>query len=394
MKGSDTQVKKATRKIYLSIIFVTLSLLTMVATTFAWVGIVSNASFERLTINLETDNEKSDYGIMLSLTGKEGDFHDTIEPVEVQKQILRNMGVEEKKLSDNSSVQSIFSTIKLSQCTTIKDWDDNGSGECHYLDPFTDLYGNDPCATMLGKQTNYKGYIEFDIWVAIYKIGEDDYSSDNKLSIYLRNSDSGGLFSSDTSSCYIPNQITFPDQSNPLSTQYLTAANNFVPGTQIKGYVSMKPSNAVRLAVQKAKAVDLYDETNTKNYQYNGLVIYKDGSDLPNYDSKYNLHDFGGVMPTDFNFARLHYNSTHPVNEKLGEVPSQALKEKRGDITFVDDGVSNHVVDETDSVTTSSMIKLHFSFWFEGWDADCYEAINDQPVSVSLNFSTKNPNEA
>ena len=91
MKGSDTQVKKATRRIYLSLIFVTLSLLTMVATTFAWVGIVSNASFERISINLETDNEKSDYGVMLSLSGAKNDFHDSIDALALQKQLLINI---------------------------------------------------------------------------------------------------------------------------------------------------------------------------------------------------------------------------------------------------------------------------------------------------------------
>ena len=39
------------------------------------------------------------------------------------------------------------------------------------------------------------------------------------------------------------------------------------------------------------------------------------------------------------------------------------------------------------------MIKLHFYFWFEGWDADCYEAIDEQMVTVNLSLSTKNPTD-
>lgn len=393
MKGSDTQVKKATKKIYLSLIFVTLSLLTMVATTFAWVGIVSNASFERIAINLETDNENSDYGIQLSLTGKQGDFHDSIEPIDLQKKLLENIGVPASKLQSEVSIKSLFNQVKLSQCTTVKDWDDGGTGDCHYLDPFVTLSGGKPYATVLDDETSYKGYFEFDVWITIYKIGEDAEGSENKLDIYLRNGENGGMFSSDVSSAYIANEIVMPNSSNPLSSQYLTAANNFEPGKRIKGTVRINPASAVRLSVQKAKSVPLYNYSSYDNNSYQGLLIYKYGEDLPSYDPKYDVYDFGGILPSEFNFARLQYNSTHPENDQIGEVPNDALPGKRGDITFEDDGIKNHIVDKTDSVTTSDMIKLHFAFWFEGWDADCFEAINDKAVSVSLNFSTKNPNE-
>lgn len=394
MKGSDTQVKKATRKIYLSLIFVTLSLLTMVATTFAWVGIVSNASFERFTINLETDNEKSDYGVMLSLTGKEGDFHESIDTLDLQKKILKNMGVEDNRLDNESSIKTLFNSIKLSQATTTKDWDDDGSGDCHYLDTFTDVRGGKPYATIGGKSTNYSGYFEFDIFVTIYKIGEDSVGSEKKLKIYLRDGENGGIFSSGIGDAYIANDIKLPDSSNPLSAQYLKSVNNFEPGKVINGGVKIKAANAVRLAVQKANSVTYGNYNDSKNYLYKGLNIYKYGSDLPSYDSKFNLYDFGGVLPSDFNFARLLYNSVRNPEDQLGIVPEMALPEKRGDITFVDDGVRNLIVDESDNVTTSDMIKIHFSFWFEGWDSDCFEAINDLPVALSLNFSTKNPNEA
>ena len=214
------------------------------------------------------------------------------------------------------------------------------------------------------------------------------------MDIYLRNGENGGLFGGQTSTAYIANIIEFPDSSNPLSSQYLKATNNFEPGTKVKGNVSINPAGAVRLSVQKAKSVPIYDYQNGRNGNYNGLKIYRYGSDVPTYDSVYGIYDFGGVLPSDFNFARLHYNSTHPADDQLGEVPTMVLPNKRGDIEFVDDGTANHIVETSDNVTTSDMIKMHFNFWFEGWDADCFEAINDQPVSVNLNFSTKNPNEA
>ena len=384
-----TQVKRATRKIYLSIIFVTLSLLTMVATTFAWVGIVSNTSFERISINLETDNEKSDYGVMLSLTGDKNDFHDSIDALALQKQLLINIGVPESKLNNEVNIRNLFSQIKLAQCTTIRD---TTAADCAFMKPFQDLYGNKPYASLLNDQTEYKGYFEFDVYVSIYKIGEDADGSENKLSIYLRNGDAGGLFSSSTSSAYIPNEIVMPNSSNPLSTEYLKSINNFEPGKKIKGMVNINPASAARLSVQKGKSVLIGKNTLYDNHDYQGLKIYKYGSDVPSYDNKYDLYDFGGILPSDFNFARLQYNSTHPANDQLGAVPERAIN--RGDITFEDDGDTNHIVTPDDNVTTQDMICLHFSFWFEGWDSDCFEAINDKQVSVNINFSTKNPNEA
>ena len=383
-------MKKATRKIYLSLMLVVASLVTMVATTFAWVGIVTNASFEKITINLETDNEESDYGVQLSLTGNRGDFHDSIDALDLQKVILRNMGVPESKLNTEVNISNTFNSIKLSQATTTKIID--ASGPSNYLSQFKDLYGQTPYANIGGSKTNYLGYFEFDIWVAIYKIGDIDEGSTNKLSIFLRGGESG-LLSSKLSSAYVANEIKLPDSTNPLSTEYLKEVNNFGPGKKIRGNVTINPASAVRLSVQKGMAVDYGDSTNYNNRNYQGLVIYKTGSDIPTYDEKRDVYDFGGILPTDFNFARLLYNSTRPEEQALGVVPDAALPENRGDITYVDDGIVNHIVNKTDGVTTSNMIKLHFCFWFEGWDSDCFEAINDQPVSVNLNFSTKDPNE-
>ena len=33
-------------------------------------------------------------------------------------------------------------------------------------------------------------------------------------------------------------------------------------------------------------------------------------------------------------------------------------------------------------------VKITVDFWFEGWDADCFEIINRSPVTLNLVFST------
>lgn len=381
-------MKKSIRRFIMSMFVVLLSGLAMIATTFAWVGIVSNGSFEMISISLETDNEDSDYGIQLSLSGKKGTFTDNIQSIDLERQILKNMGWS-GDLSSDSSVSSIFNNIRLSQVTTIKDFDSN---ECYYLDPFTSIDGFETSAYIGNKKrTDLKGYFQFDIYVSIYKIGDDTATSDKNLSIYLRNDgDGNGVLYSDNTTTYIANDVLYPT-TGINANKYLLDSNNFSLGTIIQGNVNTNPAAASRLAVQKAAPVDLYDVNSVSTYT--GMKIYQSGSTYPTYDSKNNIYDFGGVLPNDVNFAVMQYNSTHSTDEKLGDVPALALPDKRGDIQFKDDGIVNHIVDESDHVTTNRMVKLTFSFWFEGWDSDCFEAINNQMVNISLRFSTKNPNE-
>ena len=47
-----------------------LSLLTMVATTYAWVGLLSNSTLDQFNINVkQATDDDADYGIEMSLTG-------------------------------------------------------------------------------------------------------------------------------------------------------------------------------------------------------------------------------------------------------------------------------------------------------------------------------------
>ena len=60
-------MRKYFNKLYLSIALVVLSLLTMVATTYAWVGLLTSTTFDEFTINLQEheSDEISEYTIKL-----------------------------------------------------------------------------------------------------------------------------------------------------------------------------------------------------------------------------------------------------------------------------------------------------------------------------------------
>ena len=179
-----------------------------------------------------------------------------------------------------------------------------------------------------------------------------------------------------------------------MTTHYINNVVPYAPLSQnISGNISMYPDTAGRLAVQRHKVVDKYDLAGYSVGDISEeLIIYKTGSDTPTYDSTNNVYDFGPVLPVDQNFAALYHNTMNPDDIfTYANLPSGVLN--RGDITFKDDGTSNHIVKESYGVTTSKMVKFTIYYWFEGWDADCYAAIDRKPVSINLEFSTKNPND-
>ena len=360
-------MKKATRKIYLSLIMVILSVLAMVATTYAWVGIVSNSIFEQFSINLKENDEGGEYGIQLSLDGIT--FHDSLEAVDVERVILINMGYSANELTTSTKINELFRKVSLDQATVVKENTDS-----NYLDNFKD---------MAGYTTNK--YFKFDVYIALYKTADEDEASENYLDVYLRNYVmSGGDYS-----VYIPNEIVYPS-TNPTSKQILDSANNFELGKTISGKITGNVANSTRLAIQRHKTVDKgvpsqYNESDI----IQELTIYQNGKEYPNYNESTGVYDFGGILPDDYNFAWKEWNATHNMSNQLGSVPEAQLN--RGDVTYADDGTTNHIIEATDKVTTAKMVKLTVLFWFEGWDSDCYEMIDRHEVTINLEFSNKSP---
>ena len=63
------------KKLYISILTSILVLLTTVATTFAWVGVFANSTFDQFDFNIKSSSLE-EYGIEISLSGKENSFSD------------------------------------------------------------------------------------------------------------------------------------------------------------------------------------------------------------------------------------------------------------------------------------------------------------------------------
>ncbi len=387
-------MRKATRRIYFSILILLTSLIAMGATTFAWVGMIGNSLFEEFNINLmQVDSDDAEYGIQLSLDGTH--FSDAIDPVLLKRQLLKNLGYN-KNLVDSYNDDNVnleFHRINLSQTTTFR-YENNEN----VLKEFFTIRG--------GQVNNSAKYFWFDLYLRLYKKDGSVDDGDNYLDVYLKqiDGDNGklGIIDSDSYSTRVINKIYYPS-SNPIDNKILgvtgTGSNGLPLGinslplnTLIYGDVKVKTANSCRLAFEKYQTKAVGD-TSWDYGSVKGLTIFRTGSQLPMYNQDTNEYDFGGVLPKDYNFAYLYHKSLN--NDDLEYLDNEVDFQKvlnRGDVLYDERSETSHLITEDDKVTTGNMARFRIKFWFEGWDANCFDVIDRKNVSINLAFSSKGYN--
>ena len=377
-------MKKSVRRIYVSILLVVLSLFTGIATTFAWVGITSNNTFDKFRINLRANDEEeqSEYGIQLSLTGQANDFHDEIQAEDLYRQILLNMGYTNNVIKRAGGATTLFRSIKLYQCTTARQSLEYPSTNTR-LHGFYDMSGTELVTSTdaNGDFVTGKGFIFFDIYLAIYSISDSVTSV--APSIFLKKD----VLTSDNCSTQILNNIKLDNYFG-----------------NITGKVNINAANACRVAFQRFNIVEKGDLNAYKvsgGNNPNMLRIYQTGSLMPKYSAIDNFYDFGGIMPLGDNFAYKYYKSIYgDTFNNLNEILEYDRIMNRGDVVFENGSSlsSNNMIlpykptgenTKDGGITSKDMVKFRVYFWFEGWDGDCIDAINNIPVSLNIMFTTK-----
>ena len=358
------------RKIIFSLSILAVSLLTMVATTFAWVGIVTNTTFDEFNIKLKVDDDRGDYGVQLSLTGTPNSFSDSLDSVSVKRQLLKNLGYN-KNVIDNASDNSVNATFaqqKLDQVTLQKNSIHPELFDSNELQYFENMNG----------QISRK-FLWLDVYVSMY-VATTSASSDVPLSLFLRGSI---LSSDDVGTTTLLNDYTYPTVPYSLGTSVFSSS--FL-NKKFSGKVSVNPASSARVCVQSFEPVKLYTIANTNSLRYK---IYQYDDVMPTYDSYNNVYSFGGILPDEYNMSYQQYNMSHPGAE-LNGVPEWQVN--RGDITYKDSGNIGQICDKnTDGLTVGKMMKIRVYFWFEGWDSDCFEVIDNRNVNINLSFSNKAP---
>ena len=376
------------KKLYISILTSILVMLTMVATTFAWVGVFANSTFEQFDVNVKA-SQLDEYSIEVSTTGEEGTFKDYIDTSDLKKAILLNWGYNEYDLSRDSDVDALFDMLDMDQCTTIPVL---SNGKIQKLGVFKDLYG----------EVTHKLY-KFDIYIAPKK--NYDSQSDSSLftmDAYLQK----GLLTGKVKSKKLVNPYTYSDEFiNPLSST-ISASSLFQPltsGTTITE-ARVDSADASRIAFEKYKVVDKgHPEQYDSNSEPLSAVIYQTGYEWPVYNETENVYCFGSILPDEANLATGYYNSTeqyytsrHYWNLKMNQevYSTRGVESSTKDILF--NSNTSLLIDSSNPeeiMGLNKMMKIAVYFWFEGWDADCFPAINASPVSININFALSQSEE-
>lgn len=346
-------MRVAVKKLYISILVCSLVLLTCIATTYAWVGIISNSTFEEFTLNVNVSNLK-EYGIEISTDGI--NFKTDIDSLDLKKQILLNYGYTEEQLSNDEIIESTFSRFNLEACTNNPDFENNK------MSNFTTLTGS-----------TTRKYFKFDIYISAYKVYETGTVTDFKLDTFLR----GDILNGTVSSYTLFNEFTYP--SNVIS-------NTISPNQTISKTV-VNSHSAARLAIEKYEVVEKYKpELYTDSSVSTDLIIYQGGTQNPSYNESTGIYSYGGILSDEMNLALYDFNSFYQTNYS---VPSWAVERGTKELEINEE--NSQIIDssvQTEQIGINDMMKLSFYFWFEGWDADCFSVVNQKPVSINLNFST------
>lgn len=377
------------KKLYISVLTSILVLLTTVATTFAWVGVFANSTFESFNIGIKASSLE-EYNVEISVDGIH--FSNELSFTSVQRQILTNFGYENVETMTDEKVNNLYLRLNLDQCTTVP----NLIGDkITSLGDFKDMF-----------DVPTKKYIKFDMYISATKNYDAGSSSDFSMDVYLGQ----GMLKGRKKSYTLFNYFTYRDEFvNP----YIDLINNgllvlpdgihpIVAGTTIST-ARVDSSSAARVAFEKYPVVAKgHPELYTDSVQPKSALVYQDTYEYPIYSDE-GYQSFGAILPDEDNLATTYYNSTeyiyYTAEEKKISLPND-LKTTRSVIGTVPDLVlsskTNQLIDSSnpdEQVGINTMMKMSVYFWFEGWDADCFPVINHSPVDININFMMRNEEE-
>lgn len=389
---------KALRKILISSISVIIVLITMVATTYAWVGMLSYSTIGEFNINLQTENKNSDYNLYISPTGEysvsDVGINDSFKVgfensdlLIIKKQILQNMGkYDDDYLASEASINTAFNKISLYPVTpTVKNESVDLSNFITYD------YKNKTYVSSLD-------YFKFDVYLSIDSSNGEispqttyliDLYIDNLATVLTGQDVSGGLvnpFEYDKS--YIEG-IVVPDGFTKIES--IAPASNIISDS----------SFSTRLAIQYYEGIKIEDSyTGSENPI--GQYIYQAGTQEPLFNTTSKTYSFGGVLESKNNLAIAEFNNIYGINIE-NDYNEYANTENIDDFKKLYGARKNDLLLEDKNKTICAnnrelklgiidgnryKVKLSVYFWYEGWDADCFSIIDKSKTSINLTFAS------
>ena len=368
------------KKLYISILTSIVVLMTTIATTFAWVGVFANGTFDAFDFSVKASSLK-EYGVEISATGEEGTFSDTIDGYSIKKQILANWGYKPSTLEDEDYVSYTFSRLNMHQCTNLPILDGTNIKKLGQFKTIENM------AT--------KNYFKFDIYVSSIQFYESSTISTYLLDLYLGD----GLLTGGYKT-YEPSTPVKYDESfvNPLIN--LSPNLTKINGGDSISFVTSSSASACRVAFEKYRVVNKYAPNEyTSNEEPISTVIYStDKYNYPTYNETSQYYEFGGILPDESNFAILNYNQADYRYSQNGIKKvhmDQDIYNIRGVTGSNPDLIlssnTNQLVNsanENEQINLHQMMKITCYFWIEGWDSDCINTLNQNPITLNITLNT------
>lgn len=366
-------MRKATKRIYMSILAVTLLFVTVVATTYAWVGILTYGQTDTFKMNLKTQDLDNDFFLTISATDN-NDYSESADEYEIKKQIIKNMGYSITDLDTKEKVDARFYSIyrinptTTTQSTILKD-------EFHEINP---EYG-----AKYMNSAKSKSFYKFDVYLSVsHRDGDAAITSETnqRIDLFLANIEN-------TLNGDVKNQVVSNDFNYPSIDDLRTGVYNPNHFGEISGEVKVNAASAARVALAIYNPISMSDS-------YSGteepsiLRIYQGGTQVPTYDNTTDTYSFGGNLPEDFNLAIYEHKKNRSIRYDEFKIPEDVIN--RGDLELTEE--NNKLFDDSFGFGVvngdKKKIKVSVYFWFEGWDADCFEIIDAVLVRLNLEFAS------
>ena len=362
-------MQNVVKKVYISILTCVIVMITMVATTFAWVGILTTTSVGGFELGVQSSVLGDDFELQISTDGV--NFSKEVSLTSIKQQILRNMGIDyEHTLSnpnDANTISQYFNRVAI--------MDPVSSGiENNQFTGFYSIMKNERNVYEV-KPSNK--YFKYDIYLSISSKNPIQDDTEISASIFLANLEEAIKGVKCTGSSLNGNPF-----ANVLSNFKYPILKD------IPDRFTIDSSSSARFALSiynPIKIDNIYtNETPIKT------IVYQGGTNEPSL--KDGIYSLGGILPEEYNYALRDLNSANNTNFGNADFPigrendyeltsgmnnlwTRPVKSDTSNINFL--GIQSGVV---------TKMKISVYFWFEGWDADCLNFISHKDATLNLTF--------
>ena len=364
------------KKMLISILTSVIVFVTMVATTFAWVGIFTYANSDLFQMNLKVVDQKTNYFLTISSSGKKGTFSDSIPISEIERQVVNNRFNNMYSNESDDIIHKIYNLSPLSNVSVLL----NESGN---LGDFYSLnVGNKFSVEFVESNNNY---LTFDIYLSVdTKEGISPDTTGIKANVILN----------EIEKCLDGTQMYYRFlNDNPFTELPSDSVYSILKEIDNKKNFNINSKNAVRFSLSLYNPISIDEAYNDFDLPIK-TVIYQGGNQLPTYNETDNVYDLGGILESEYNTAskelltvRSRYIEENSYFKKLSETVNN-----RNDLELIesnreiwDRDAQNEYLGCMNGIQTKMKIKV--CLWFEGWDSDCIKAIEEKPITLNLSFT-------